>query len=95
MATARKSKPKTKRVTFEVHADPGSQVLLAGDFNAWDPKNTPLADNTGTGIFSVELSLPPGQHEYKFVIDGTWCVDPNCADWVQNSLGTLNSVRKV
>ena len=95
MATAKKSKPKTKRVTFEVHADPGSQVLLAGDFNAWDPTSTPLTDNSGTGIFSVVLSLPPGTHEYKFVIDGTWCVDPNCPDWVQNSLGTLNSVRKV
>lgn len=88
-------KPRNKRVTFQVHADPGSQVSIAGDFNAWDPKANPLSDPGNTGIFSVILSLPPGSHEYKFVIDGTWCVDPNCTDWVQNSLGTLNSVRKV
>ena len=95
MSIVKKSKPKTKRVTFQVRADPGSTVFLAGDFNKWDPVANPMKDRRGTGDFSVVLSLPPGAHEYKFVINGTWCVDPTCTDWAQNSLGTLNSIRKV
>ena len=95
MATPKKSKPKAKRATFKVHAGPGSVVFLAGDFNQWDPASKPMTDPKGTGDFSITLSLPPGQHEYKFVINGSWCVDPNCADWVQNKLGTLNSVCRV
>jgi 1,4-alpha-glucan branching enzyme len=95
MAIPKKSKPKTKRVPFQVRADPGSAVFVAGDFNKWDPAANPLTDLGGTGDFSTVLSLPPGSHEYKFVINGTWCVDPECTEWVQNSLGTLNSVCKV
>jgi len=87
--------PKTRRVTFSVHADPGSTVSLAGDFNNWDAAAKPMTDANGTGEFSVTILLPPGQYEYKFVINGAWCVDPECADWVQNSLGTLNSLRRV
>ena len=95
MATAGKNKPKTKRVTFKVHADPGSKVFLAGSFNNWDPAAKELTDPKGTGLFSGTVNLVPGTYEYKFVINSTWCVDPECADWEQNSLGTLNSVRKV
>ena len=95
MATPRKSKPKARRVRFKVRADPGSTVSVAGGFNNWDPAANPLADPDGTGEFSIVLSLHPGMHEYKFVINGTWCVDPECTEWVQNSLGTLNSVCKV
>jgi hypothetical protein len=38
------------------------------------------------------VKLAPGTYQYKFVIDGTWCADPECADFVQNEHGTLNSV---
>ncbi|MEI8242926.1 MAG: glycogen-binding domain-containing protein [bacterium] len=95
MVTMKKSKPKARRVTFKVRADPDSRVFVAGDFNNWDPSINPLSDPGGTGTFSAVLSLHPGAHEYKFVINGTWCVDPDCTEWVQNSLGTLNSICKV
>ena len=95
MAAPKKSKPKLSRVTFNVRADPGSTVFLAGDFNQWDPAAKSMTDTKGTGDFSATLSLLPGQYEYKFVINGSWCVDPTCADWVQNKHGTLNSVRRI
>ena len=87
--------PQPRRVTFTVRADAGSSVSVAGSFNQWDATANLLTDPTGTGIFSTEISLLPGSYEYKFVINGTWCVDPECIDWVQNNLGTLNSVCKV
>ena len=87
--------PAKKRVTFTLAADAGSEVYLAGDFNNWDPAGKKLTDKKGDGVYSTVISLAPGEYEYKFVINGPWCVDPNCKEWRQNSLGTLNSVLRV
>ena len=95
MKAAGKSKPRTRRVTFRVRADPGSVVFLAGDFNQWDPVAKPMADPRGKGEYAVTMNLAPGTYEYKFVVNGSCCVDPECPEWAQNKLGTLNSVRKV
>ena len=51
-----------------------------------------MADKDGTGEFTCTLSLPKGRYEYKFVINGTWCADPECKDWVGNDMNTINSV---
>jgi 1,4-alpha-glucan branching enzyme len=93
--TAKKGVAKTERVTFSVRAEVGSKVFLAGSFNNWDPTAKEMVDKKGDGVFVVTLSLPVGSHQYKFVIDGTWCADPDCADWMQNDHGTLNSVKHV
>ncbi|MBQ7722618.1 MAG: isoamylase early set domain-containing protein [Kiritimatiellae bacterium] len=84
-----------QRVTFTLAADAGSEVFLAGDFNNWDPTAKRMVDKDGTGAYSTVVTLAPGEYEYKFVINGIWCVDPNCREWRQNSLGTLNSVLHV
>ena len=89
---AKKSTTRSRRVVFSVQADPGSVVYLAGAFNNWDPQAKQMTDKKNTGLFTTTLMLQPGTHEYKFVINGTWCVDPNNSEWAQNSLGTLNSV---
>jgi hypothetical protein len=90
-----KNAPTTKRVTFTIRADPGSLVTIAGSFNNWDSICNPLTDAAGTGTFTTTIPLEPGVYEYKLVLNGTWCVDPNCPDWTQNEFGTLNSVCKV
>jgi 1,4-alpha-glucan branching enzyme len=84
-----------KRIIFEVAANPNSEVYLAGSFNNWDPKRHQMKDTRGKGKYAITLMLPKGEHEYKYVINGNWVVDPECQDWVRNSLGTLNSVKKV
>jgi 1,4-alpha-glucan branching enzyme len=84
-----------KRVTFQFRAEPGSRVYLAGSFNGWDPTARLLADRSGTGVFSTTLMLAPGRYEYKFVVNGVWCVDPECPEWVANDQGSLNSVLNV
>lgn len=94
-AVRKTTAPKNQRVVFSVRAEVGSKVFLAGSFNNWDPTAKEMLDKKGEGLFSVTLTLPPGDHQYKFVIDGTWCADPDCADWIQNDHGTLNSVKHV
>jgi 1,4-alpha-glucan branching enzyme len=84
-----------RRVRFELSVQPGSQVFVAGSFNNWNPTASPLKDNPGSGHCKATLSLPAGRHEYKFVVNGVWIIDPDCADCAPNGYGSLNSVRVV
>lgn len=85
----------TKRVQFELSVEPGNQVFVAGTFNDWNPTANPLKDNPGSGHCKAILVIPSGRHEYKFVVNGVWTVDPKCEDWVLNTCGSLNSVLHV
>ncbi|MBR0056313.1 MAG: isoamylase early set domain-containing protein [Kiritimatiellae bacterium] len=84
--------PARKRVTFSVSAEPGSKVAVSGDFNNWDTTGHPMVDRNGDGNYTASILLAPGSYEYKFIVNDTWSIDPNCPEWVQNSFGTLNSV---
>ena len=79
-----------KRITFEVHAEPKSDVFVAGTFNQWNPRKNRLKEQKG--VFRTTMLLPKGRHEYKFVINGVWSIDPECPEWTPNGLGSLNSV---
>ena len=76
-------------LTFSMRAVDGvSKVCLAGDFTDWQP----LAMRKRDGVFSVTVAVPPGTHEYKFIVDGHWRTDPDHSDWAVNPYDTLNSV---
>ena len=83
---------KCRKVEFQLTAEPGCKVFVAGSFNNWDAAQFPMLDNPDSGRFKAKLDLPPGRHEYKFVVNGEWRLDPNCADRVTNGKGSLNSV---
>jgi len=86
----------TERVArFRLSADPGSHVFVAGTFNNWAPTANPMKDNPHSGHFKAALHVPPGSHEYKFVVNGVWIADPNCPNSVPNAYGTQNSVLHV
>jgi len=84
-----------KKVRFEVAAEPGSQVYVAGTFNDWSPTANPLKDNPDSGHFKTTLTLAGGTHEYKFIVNGLWMSDPKCPDWAPDGCGSLNSVLHV
>ena len=88
-------KPAAKSVTFTVHADKGKAVYLAGVFNQWSLTAKKMAYKAKSGIYTATVKLAPGSYEYKFVIDGTWCADPENANSVPNDQGTFNSVIEV
>jgi 1,4-alpha-glucan branching enzyme len=87
----RKTTPKTA-VTFTVHADKGKAVYLAGEFNDWNPSAKKMAYKARSGIYTASLKLAAGTYQYKFVIDGVWCADPENANSIPNDQGTFNSV---
>ena len=79
-----------KKVRFTFSAENASEVYVAGTFNDWDPKKKLMKQEDG--IHSATVLLDKGRHEYKFVVDGVWCIDPECEDWAPNEHGSLNSV---
>ena len=81
-----------KNVTFTVHADKGKAVYVAGEFNKWNPTAKKMAYKAKNGIYTATVKLAAGTYQYKFVIDGTWCADPENANAVANDQGTFNSV---
>ena len=91
VCTKRKTTPKTE-VTFTVHADTGKAVYLAGEFNDWNPSAKKMAYKARSGIYTASLKLAAGTYQYKFVIDGVWCADPENANSIPNDQGTFNSV---
>jgi 5'-AMP-activated protein kinase regulatory beta subunit len=84
-----------RAVRFEVSADSKSRVFVAGTFNNWNPTASPMKDNSDSGHYKATLSLPGGKHEYKFVVNGVWRVDPSCQNCAPNPYGGLNSVLRV
>jgi 1,4-alpha-glucan branching enzyme len=91
----RQSTDRRERVQFELSAAAQSRVFVAGTFNNWDPTANPLRDDADSGDYKAAVRLPAGTHEYKFVVDGVWTVDPRCADRVANDSGSQNSVLRV
>jgi 1,4-alpha-glucan branching enzyme len=64
-------------VRFMLVAPTASRVTLAGDFNGWDRRATPLVTERERGVWSVAVALAPGRHRYAFVVDDTgWVTDP-------------------
>jgi len=75
---------------------PGAQsVSVAGDFNGWNPSQTPLERSDG-GMWTATIPLKPGRYQYMFVIDGKqWIVDPLAAEETTDGFGAQNAVLDV
>ncbi len=91
--TAKKLNKNEAVVVFQIQAETGSEVYVAGSFNAWDPSAHKLS--IIEDIYTISIVLSKGRHEYKFIINGVWCVDPNCGEWQPNSMGSINSLLTV
>lgn len=90
---AKTTQAKRRRVTFRMAGEAGSEICVAGTFNDWSPTADKLSYRNGA--YTASVLLAPGRYEYKLVVNGVWCIDPECPDWVPNGLGSLNSVMMV
>ena len=82
-----------KEVTFKLEATSAREVLLAGDFTEWE--KTPIKLRKGEqGAWNTTVKLAPGQHQYKFVVDGKWQVDP-AARTRPDPFGGSNSIVEI
>ena len=77
-------------VRFRFHNSRARAVALAGDFNGWSTTSHPM-QRSGNALWTLEVELPPGRHEYKFLVDGKdWWNDPD-APKTPNIWGSENS----
>ena len=81
-------------IPFIFPAFAAREVMLAGDFNNWDPNASPMRKGPD-GVWHLNVLLEPGRHEYRFVVDGTWQDDPYAQQKTTNNMGGDNCVKYV
>lgn len=82
-------------VVFAAKFSDARKVLIAGDFNNWQPMSTPMHINGAPGQWVTKLPLAPGRYRYRLVVDGKWLTDPNNKYVETNQFGELNNVVEV
>lgn len=76
-------------VQFRLYAPDAASVRLAGTFTGWQPAHA--MHETSPGVWTVTVPLPPGVHDYSFVIDGrNWVTDPY-APGIDDGFGGVTS----
>lgn len=85
---------KKKRIKFQIEADPGSKVFVAGTFNNWKDNDKQLTSDNDGNHYSKNVLVPKGTHEYKYIVNGEWQTDGE-ADSISNGLGSFNHVMRV
>lgn len=84
-----------EEVIFAAKFSDARKVLIAGDFNNWQPMSTPMHTNGAAGQWVTKLPLSPGRYRYRLVVDGKWITDPNNKYVETNQFGELNNVVEV
>jgi 1,4-alpha-glucan branching enzyme len=87
-------KESSRKETFRFSDADAISVLLVGDFTHWQKKPIPMRKDHG-GIWTATVELGPGRHTYRFIVDGEWRDDPECAVHVPNPYGGEDMVRQV
>ena len=72
-----------------------ADVHIAGDFNNWQPEQTPMQKVGESGVWQTEMDLSPGRYRYRLVVDGQWQQDPYNEATESNPFGGFNSVIEV
>lgn len=83
-----------RRINFVLDAPDAHEVYLAGSFNNWSITKHPMKQN-GDRRWKKTVVLGPGDHEYKFWVDGRWTEDPQNERRCVNRFGTVNNIVKV
>ncbi|HEU5101592.1 MAG TPA: S8 family serine peptidase [Roseiflexaceae bacterium] len=82
-------------VAFVLHEHDARSVQVLGSWDGWRAPGL-LAEAVEPGIWRAMAALPPGQHVYKFLLDGVrWLDDPANVRKAPDGLGGLNSLLRV
>ena len=88
----------SREVVIEFRDSDASDVRIAGDFNDWIPDRDVLSRVEAEGrtrVWVKVLSLPPGDYQYRYFVDGQWRVDPENKNSSPGPMGQTNSVLHV
>lgn len=77
---------------------PGTQsgnFAIAGDFNNWNPSQTPMTRDENLGVWRACVKVDPGRYRYRLVHDGQWVQDPFNKTVEANPFGELNNIIEI
>ncbi len=86
-------KPSTQRgkIRFVYYGKlKANNVYLSGSFNVWATEEIKMIKTDTAWI--CDVSLLPGKHLYKFIVDGEWVNDPENKQKEDDTYGGYNSV---
>ena len=83
-----------KKFIFEYYSPMARKVHVAGTFNDWNLEACTLKKDR-SGKWKIELSLPPGRYEYRYLVDGVWENDQRPIECIPNAFGSWNCVLTV
>ncbi len=64
--------------TFSFTAPAAVWVELVGDFTQWQKQAIGMRKDAD-GVWRATVQLAPGEHYYRFLVDGQWREGPQCA----------------
>ena len=79
---------------FFYGAPEATSVQLVGDFTHWQRQPIQLVKQAD-GVWKTSVALADGSYHYRFLVDGSWCDDPQCTLRIPNIFGSHNMVREV
>jgi hypothetical protein len=89
----RANAPVFRNVSFVLPGYTDAQdVVLSGSFNFWDRRLYRM-QKSATG-WTITVEVEPGEHQYKFIVDGKWILDPS-NDKTKKEGKAVNSVIRV
>jgi 1,4-alpha-glucan branching enzyme len=83
-----------QETTFHIDAPSAKAVMLAGEFTQWDKAPLKMTKGGG-GKWHIKVSLAPGRHRYRFLVDGEWQNDQSQHERVPNPYGTFDNVIQI
>jgi hypothetical protein len=87
-----KDVPKLRNIKFTFRNSKSTKVEIVGDFNNWEPGSMEKGPDN---VWSITLSIAPGEYAYNFVVDGLVKRDPNNPKVCNVGRGFPNSFLKL
>ena len=83
-------------VQFVLDDPAASSVSVIGDFNGWQPTAAPMRRVERGQAWTTVVLVPPGRHQYAFLVNGTrWVADPRAPRADDADFGKPGSVLMV
>ena len=80
-------------VQFVLDDARASSVTVIGDFNNWQATATPMRRIEQGQPWTAVAMIPPGRHQYAFLVDGTrWVADPRAPSAADADFGKPGSI---
>lgn len=86
--------PQRQKVVLDYPNFQQRDIKIAGEFNDWIPDDG-IETVLESGVLRKILHVPPGNYQYRLVVDGKWRNDPTNPNQILNSMGIHNSILRV